>query len=305
LSGRRATTVYALLIANTSPEIAQSLWQKVATQENWGANQRQMMQDATNSPDGTPMGSLIAAYLKTMCPDEIQLDPKVDFLARGADPDGKGDYQGCSEFNPVLLFSQEEQAGYDALQPQDTDGKAARDLRNQPNRRAMVLIFRKGSQVDPTKWPCPKATEGKAGCIKRFWSDGEKRRSTHLPGVDRKFEETKDTFACRFYQRISDGSPCGEVVMPLVHISVILYLNYPADPLANEPFSLYLSDRVVQGNTGTDGLVSQDKVPSGDYKLEVAERVTYVPAIPLSMDRIPWLLDVDVANGDASTDGPV
>ena len=80
----------------------------------------------------------------------------------------------------------------------------------------MVLIFRKDSQVLPAKWPCPKATEGKAGCIKRFWSDGETRRGTHLPGVDRKFDDTKDTFACRFYQRISDTSPCHGTV-PLVH----------------------------------------------------------------------------------------
>jgi hypothetical protein len=34
----------------------------------------------------------------------------------------------------------------------------------------------------------------------------------------------------------------------------------------------------------------------------VANRVTYVSAIPLSMERIPWLLDVDAANGDAPPD---
>ena len=84
---------------------------------------------------------------------------------------------------------------------------------------------------------------------------------------------------------------------------MILFLNYPAAPLANEKFTLTLSDRVVQGTTGSDGLVSQDQVPPGDYKLEVANRVTFVPAIPLSMDRIPWLLDVDAANGQANPAG--
>ena len=296
LSGRRATVVYALLISKKNPGKALSLWQQVSSAENWGSNQQSMMQDAV--PEGTSSTGLMAAYLKAICPDTIQLDPNVDFLARGADSKGKGDYQGCSEFNPVLLFSQEEQATYNAIQPGDTDAIAARNLRNQPNRRSLVLIFRKGSQVDPAKWPCPSATGDKSGCIKRFWSDGEVRRSTRLPGVDRKFEDTKDTFACRFYQRISDGSPCTPAV-PLIHISNIVYLNYPAGPLTNQDYKLYLSDGVVNGNTGSEGLVSREKVASGDYKLEVGNRVTYVSAIPLSMERIPWILDVDAANGNA------
>lgn len=50
LSGRRATAVYAVLIANSEPSTAVSLWQKVAQAENWGANQRQAMQSATNLP---------------------------------------------------------------------------------------------------------------------------------------------------------------------------------------------------------------------------------------------------------------
>src|SRR5581483_7315876 len=126
--------------------------------------------------------------------------------------------------------------------------------------------------------------------------------STHLPGADRIFENTHDTFACRFYQRISNTSPCHGTV-PLVHISVILFLNYPAGPLKNQDFRLFLTDRMVQGNTGDNGLVSQDQVPPGDYRLEVADRVTFVPAIPLSMNQIPWLLDVDAANGQANPSG--
>ena len=72
----------------------------------------------------------------------------------------------------------------------------------------MVLIFRKGSRVAPFKWPCPRVTEGVAGCKKRFWSDGEKRRSRRLPDEPREFEEAKDTFACRFYSRLVERSPC-------------------------------------------------------------------------------------------------
>jgi hypothetical protein len=85
--------------------------------------------------------------------------------------------------------------------------------------------------------------------------------------------------------------------VPLIHISNIIYLNYPAGPLTNQDYQLHLSDGVVNGNTGAEGLVSRDKVPSGDYELDIANRVTYISAIPLSMERIPWILDVDAANG--------
>jgi hypothetical protein len=292
LSGRRATAIYALLISGTESAKSVALWQQVAAAENWGTDQRQVMQTSTGQPGGTPDSSLFKAYMQKLCPPELQLTLK-DFLAQGADGAGKGDYQGCSEFNPRLIFSRQEQTDFD-----QASDKTARNVANAPNRRVMVLLFRPGSKILTSKWPCPRATEDKTGCIKRFWSDGESRRSTHLANADRTFEETKDTYACRFYQRISDGSLC-DTNVPLVHISVILFLNYPAGPLTNEKFRLSLNDRVVEGNTGSDGLVSQENIPSGDYRLEVANRVTYVSAIPLSMERLPWLLDVDAANGDA------
>jgi hypothetical protein len=84
----------------------------------------------------------------------------------------------------------------------------------------MVLLFQKGSKVAFAKWPCPRASEGVSGCIKRFWSDGTKRRSTRLPDKDRKFEDTKDTFACRFYQRLLTDSPCES---PLTIVKIRLF----------------------------------------------------------------------------------
>jgi hypothetical protein len=77
----------------------------------------------------------------------------------------------------------------------------------------MVLLFQKGVKVDPNLWPCPRATEGVSGCITRFWSNGEAKRSTRLPDKDRKFDDKSDplkgTFACRFYERMVTGkSPC-------------------------------------------------------------------------------------------------
>jgi hypothetical protein len=128
---------------------------------------------------------------------------KQNFLGQGADPKGKGDYQGCSEFNPILIFSQKKNSDFE-----NSNNHAARNDANAPNRRVLVLLFQKGSKIDTTKWPCPRATEGIAGCKKRFWSDGETRRSTRLPDTDRNFDDKKDTFACRFYQRLLTNSPC-------------------------------------------------------------------------------------------------
>lgn len=212
LSGRRAKVIYGLLISNTDPGSAVKLWQDVSQAEAWGANQRQAMQAFTGLPSGTPDSTLFRSYMQKLCPSDLKLTKK-DFLAQGADGGGKGDFQGCSEFNPVLIFSQEKQEKFDqAKQKNDKPTLAGRNAQNAPNRRVMVLMFRKGSRVDPAKWPCPRATEGVSNCKKRFWSDGEKRRSTHLSGNDRKFEMDKGTFACRFYQRISDGSPCTAIL---------------------------------------------------------------------------------------------
>ncbi|HSB71538.1 MAG TPA: OmpA family protein [Candidatus Methylomirabilis sp.] len=222
LSGRRGMAIYALLTRRTD------LWEKLYSQplgnDKWGARALQMMLDTVSPPpsSGEPdpnraaphersagkRGELFAAYMAKLCGPDLELK-KQDFLARGDDPGGKGDYQGCSEFNPLMIFSQEEQKEFE--QAKD---KGERNAANAPNRRVMLLIFREGSRVDPSKWPCPRVTEGTAGCKKRFWSDGEKRRSVRLPTERREFDKAKDTFACRFYNRLVASSPCERVRPP-------------------------------------------------------------------------------------------
>lgn len=236
LSGRRATAIYALLLFNADPATAVGLWSQLASEEHWGKAQGSTMQQLTGAPAGTPAQQLIAQYLKVLCADAPTL-AKTDFLARGTGKDGKGDLQGCSEFNPRLLFSQEKQARYDsAKQAGDTAALNDRNSDNTPNRRVNVLLFRKGSVVDPVKWPCPTVKEGIAGCKARFWADGETRRNTHLPGTDRRFADTEDTFACRFYQRLSTGSPCENVLQAF---SIRLY-DADGKFMAGAPYRLEL-----------------------------------------------------------------
>jgi hypothetical protein len=154
--------------------------------------------------DSATFKALAATYMDKVCTDDDGKPFKVaktEFLARGEDRDLKGDVQGCSEFNPLLIFSQTKQRQFD-----DPSRHKARNEANKPNRRVMVLLFRPGSRVDPNRWPCPRAKENSAGCRTRFFSDFATRLRNGPE--DREFEKTRDTFACRFYDRLVTGSPC-------------------------------------------------------------------------------------------------
>ena len=165
-------------------------------------------------PGAATRKTLFLAYMEFICVDSrnipFKIDARTGFLAENADPEGKGDFQGCSEFNPVLLFSKSAKAKFDVDQ-----NKTGRNASNASNRRVMVLLFRPGAKITAQLWPCPRSKEGTAGCRKRFWSDGEKRRSNS--DEERRFDKTHDTFACRFYQRLLTNSPC-ESVLALVRI---------------------------------------------------------------------------------------
>ncbi len=241
LGGRRAASVYAALIRR--PEI----WEDIYSQEgkytaahavdDWGVRALQRMlegggyapgpidgrmgdqtraavksfqSDHGLTADGNPgkqtRAKLFLAYMDLLCRDAkggaFKLEPD-SFLGRGADELGKADYQGCGEFNPLLLFSEAEQQRF-----QQPGHKAERDEENAPNRRVLVLLFREGAWIAPDRWPCPRAKEGPAACKKRFWSDGEERRQKRHPSERRKYEQTRDTFGCRFYDRLTGSSPC-------------------------------------------------------------------------------------------------
>lgn len=240
LSGRRALAVYALLIRDVDVW-EQKLYRQPLGGDNWENRSIQIMLQALGYDPGPVTGRtspemrraveafqgergreqalgvdgdpgpqtrrlLFRLYMDKLCCDNLGQPFKVtkaDFLARGADRDGKGDYQGCGEFNPVLLFSQREQ---DEFKPAEEHER--RNEANAPNRRVLVFLFERGTQVDPSRWPCPRARESSAGCRKRFWSDGEERRSRLLPDKRRQFQETEDTFACRFYHGLAAFSPC-------------------------------------------------------------------------------------------------
>lgn len=294
LSGRRAMAIYALLIFNTDPGAAVKMWQFISGRENWGSNQRDNMRALTGLPVTTQDTELMKSYMQKLCPSDLKLT-KTDFLAQGADAGGKGDFQGCGEFNPVLLFSKEEQASFDMAgrgdqnKPENQAAIATRNVDNARNRRVMVLLFRKGSRVEPTKWPCPSATEGTAGCRKRFWSNGEARRSIHLQGVERDFTKSGDTFACRFYQRISDRSPCEglkTVEFGLLHMQI--FDGAGRIPLANRKYKIHIADRLkprFKGVLNDKGILRHEFVFHDNYVLSVEGCDEKSPMIVLAMSN--------------------
>ncbi|MBM3786343.1 MAG: hypothetical protein FJW30_18440 [Acidobacteria bacterium] len=94
------------------------------------------------------------------------------------------------------------------------------------NRRVMILLFRKGTRIVASDWPCPRVSEGVNGCKARFHKNG----AQNLQPAERRreFAATKDTFACRFYQRRVETSPCEGVVVPVTDPNTIqLALDSP------------------------------------------------------------------------------
>jgi hypothetical protein len=279
LSGRRAIAVYALLIRQ--PSFWDTLFTSHLGSDVWGEDSISIMLDRVDQANGTPSGSssqsssdsaknarvhdiandssqrqrLFVQYMNLLCGD-LKLDKSNDFLAHGAGPDQKGDVQGCSRFNPRLLFSSEDEARFkQAFADNDQPTlREERDPNNAVNRRVMILIFRKGSQVLPAKWPCPSFKEGTAGCKKRFFANGDARRSTHDSGSERSFDDTHDTFACRFYQRISDSSPCHQI---LETFFIRLYDPFArAIPFAPFAVSFGGTSFSLQQTADADGLVT-------------------------------------------------
>ena len=284
LSGRRAKAIYALITRRT--ELWEELFSQPLGNDKWGRRALEMMLDFMASPDEdnseknltTSQNSaqsnkpdqqvitqherdagrrkaLFLAYMDKLCGPKLKLE-KTDFLGHGDDVGGKADFQGCSEFNPLLIFSQQDQNKFE-----QSKDKTARNDANASNRRVVVLIFREGTRVNPAKWPCPRVTEGVAGCKKRFFSNGDKRRNTRLPDEARKFEETLDTFACRFYDRLSNRSPCERILRAFR----IRLFDRLAQPIPGAPFVTVVAgreSRLARADSKGDIVLHDVQVPS-------------------------------------------
>jgi len=190
LSGRRAQAIYALLVRRA--DLWDELWSTPFGGDNW--------QNVASARDAHAQG--FASYMDSIARDSSGAPWKVaasEFLGRGQDPGGKGDYQGCSEFNPVLRFSAADEQALSTQKPE-------RDRRNASNRRVLVFLWPPGLTIDPAGWPCPRVKESAAGCRAQFWPDGDARRNP--TERQREYARDRNTFACRWYDGMARESPC-------------------------------------------------------------------------------------------------
>ncbi len=259
--------------------------------------------------DAATFDALAAAYQKILCRTDGQGNTlkleRSDFLAQGKGRAGKGDFQGCGEFNPVLVFSGSERKELDRK-----ENHAQRNRENQPNRRVMVLVFRPGSQVDPTRWPCPSAAESGAGCRARFFRkvpgsdfpDGDARRAN---GAERReYEKTRDTFACRFYDRMLESSPCEDIVRSFR----LRLFDRDGRPAENTPFEVEVDGRRLPGTTRAGGVaIVRDTVVPDECTVRWSPlRPAPPPGAPPPAPGFEFearvFIDTEVAPGERMTD---
>lgn len=192
---------------------------------------------------------LFRAYMDAVCVDAAGAPFAMDlsqFVGGGKGPNGKGDYQGCGEFNPVFLVSKAEQLAYDSgLEP-----ASKRDARNAPNRRAMVFLFRALPEVVRDAWPCPTAKDPSSGCRTMFWPDGDKRRANGP--APREYRDDLRTMACSWYDRFARVSPCEGRVY--TRVAVTLRDRF-ARTLEGVSYRMTVGDRVKAGRTA-DGVAA-------------------------------------------------
>ena len=215
LSGRRAMAIFSVLTRDLT--LWNFLFDNPFGGDDWKAkNVLASMRSALGATASQPRQDLSKAYMQLLSPTQFQ---KSDFLGQGKDAKGKADFQGCSEFNPLMLLSTKENQSLT---------KAKRNEENAGNRRVVIFLFRAGMKVNAATWPCPTALAGTAECVKRFFGPPKTGEIRRKPGPERReFAKTEDTFACRFYDRIARLSPC-EKPVPLQDVNPIIILGASA-----------------------------------------------------------------------------
>lgn len=253
--------------------------------------------------------ALAKLYMDAICLDDdgksFRLTPD-DFIARGKGKDGKGDFQGCSEFNPLMIFSRDEKAFFD-----NEGNKDARNQENRENRRTMILLYPPETRVDPAKWPCPTVKEGIGGCQKRFFANAKERRTNQQERRQHKDEKSDPgmlgTYACRFYDRQASDSPCerGEAVEGLCFVFLKLFNDTFTTTLADTQYTLRGLEKGfnVTARTEADGTLKHENIPDDHYEITVGGAVEvvepfYMTDADLHKDQ-PWFMRIHGASTDA------
>lgn len=78
-------------------------------------------------------------------------------------------------------------------------------------------------------------------------------------------------------------------ILPPGHISVILLFNSGSVPIADTKVVLVRTNERLEGKTDKDGLVTFDKLPIDEYKLELPEldASVVVSSTPTDVEKVP------------------
>ncbi|HEY0993350.1 MAG TPA: OmpA family protein [Kofleriaceae bacterium] len=292
LSGRRAKAIYALLTRDVDKwdELYHSPW----PDDDWNTRAKGIMRARLGPDAPSERRALFRAYMDAIChePDGSPFVlQKTDFLGRGEDPGGKADFQGCSEFNPTVVFSTDESRGF-----QDPKRKDERDDANAPNRRVLVFLFPLGTRVPTASWPCPRASEPPAGCRAMFWPDGDARRAPQAQ--HREYDTARNTFACAFYDMMARRSPC-ETARKTLRIRLFDPLGKEAIPGA--PYRMtVIATGDVRDNRAADAagvLTETDVLAPSRILIEYGDPRLGQDPVPLGY-QVMVFLDIDAADLD-------
>ena len=292
LSGRRALALYGVLVRDV--DLWEELYKAPMAGDQWGQGAIDEMFDALgftsvaefqeNNVDanGNPLDvdgwigpatrkSLYRAYMDFLCTDDdgnvLELTDD-NFLARGADPDHRGDVQGCGEFNPLMVFSTEEHQRFQAWAHREE-----RNAENSVNRRAVVFLYPADVVVDVAKWPCPAARTGMPECKQRFWSDAQTRRNPQE--ARRHFDGDFDTFACRFYHYFGFNTPAETPIH--LGLTLDIYVHHGGHGPGPGRYRLESDDGVIDKELDTGEALPLEEGGDSDVRLL---SFTMLPATP-------------------------
>lgn len=294
LSGRRAMSVYRLLTKNVEE------WSKIASDDKWDLRHTQAMlahlqdkkqvpyyggsvdgkngpktesavkafqQDNGLKPDGIAgprtHAKLYELYMGSICPVTCKDE---DFLGDPTDPKRQWACIGCGEFNPVLVFSREDDDKF-----RTSGDKSARDAKNAPNRRATVMLFPPASKgPGNVVFPCPALDEGWSKCKEQLFEDADTRLK---PGeAERTWEKDKNTFACKFYAGIAHESS-GPPVDPVQDGKLNLHLldqngaEFPSG--TSIPYRLTIGGTAASEGKSLDGWVEHQLDPNACQEVKI------------------------------------
>lgn len=243
--------------------------------------------------DTTMRHQLFEEYMDAICHDPdgqpFVLLP-TDFIAKGkAGKSLKGDVQGCSDFNTHFLLSK---AKEDLAAKDPVLAEVRNDL-YLDNRRAVVFAFEYGTEIDPTKWPCPTARDPNfSACTTRFWSD-HKQRAKEIDDdrtfgenmafldvdasnqlVETPIEQTGNTMRCRFYHGFAVNSPCEAKFKEWVIRFKVPSFNGQLQVLSFRRYVVKVGESenspVIRGNTDEFGVV---RIPMFDDKTRMTIQI--------------------------------